>query len=100
VFGCLLLTAVALEVLMMRRGETSARRIYAYGSLGSLGLAFAIWNATQDWLCAPRSPVQGHAIWHILDAVAAYLLYRYYASEEAVPATRPMPAEETVRSVT
>jgi hypothetical protein len=42
-----------------------------------------IWNISQTGtsLCDPYSPLQGHAIWHILDAVAAFCLFMYYASE-------------------
>ena len=43
-------------------------------------------NATNAGMCRPYSPLQGHAVWHALDAAAAYLLYRYYASEETVAA--------------
>ncbi len=81
VFGLLLLAAVALEVAIMRRRQTESRHIYAYASFGALTAAFVIWNITKTWLCDPYSPVQGHAIWHLLDALAAWFLYRYYASE-------------------
>jgi len=84
VFALLLVVATVLEILIMRRGETRVRRGYAYASLASILVAFAIWNATKVRLCDPHSLVQGHAIWHILCAVAAYFLYRYYASEETV----------------
>jgi len=80
-FALLLIIATMLEVLIMQRGETRAWRPYAYASLASILTAFAIWNATKEWLCDPYSLVQGHAIWHLLGALAAYLLYRYYASE-------------------
>jgi hypothetical protein len=83
-FGVLLIVATVLEVRIMRRGQTRAQRGYAYASLASLLTAFAIWNAAKTWLCDPGSLVQGHAIWHLLSAVSAYLLYRYYASEEVV----------------
>jgi len=82
-FALLLIVAVVLEVLIMRRGQTQARRLYAYASLASILTAFAVWNATKEWLCDPNSLVQGHAIWHLLGALAAYLLYRYYGSESA-----------------
>jgi hypothetical protein len=81
-FALLLTFAVVLEVLIMRRGEARATRWYAYASLGSILVAFAIWNATKTWLCDPGSLIQGHAIWHLLGAVSAYFLYRYYASEQ------------------
>ncbi len=81
VFGLLLTAAVGMELAIMARGEVTSKRAYAFASLGALVTAFAIWNASKSWWCAPYSLVQGHAIWHLLDAVAAYLLYRYYASE-------------------
>ena len=90
-FGLLLVGAVVVEVRIMRRGETDARRGYAYASLASILVAFAIWNASKSWLCDPQSLVQGHAIWHILDAVSAYFLYRYYASEHPKYAVADQP---------
>jgi hypothetical protein len=80
-FTLLLVVAATLEALIMRRGETRARRGYAYGSLAAYVTGSAVWNASKSWLCAPHSLIQGHAIWHVCCAVAAYLLYRYYASE-------------------
>ena len=82
-FGLLLIVATVLEVLIMRSGAVRARRGFAYASLAALCTAFVIWNVTKAWLCDPHSLVQGHAIWHLLGAAAAYLLYRYYASEDA-----------------
>jgi len=81
-FGALLVAATILELLVMRRGLTTSRRAYAFASVGTLLVAFGIWNASNAFLCAPHSWLQGHAAWHLLDAVAAYLLYRYYASEQ------------------
>jgi hypothetical protein len=83
-FATLLTVAILIELRIMTRPEVRSGRAFAAASLGSLLIAFAIWNASKQWLCDPSSYVQGHAIWHILDAVAAYFLYRYYASEETV----------------
>ena len=52
-------------------------------ALGTILLAFAIWNATRSRWCDPHSLLQGHAAWHLLDAVSAYLLFRLWASERA-----------------
>jgi Ceramidase len=90
-FALLLVAATVLEVLIMRRGEAYAQRAYAYASLASILSAFVIWNAAKARLCDPHSLVQGHAIWHILGAVAAYFLYRFYASEEVGHAPRARP---------
>ncbi|MEU7873893.1 ceramidase domain-containing protein [Dactylosporangium sp. NPDC049140] len=80
-FGLLLVAAAGLEVAIIRRGEVRSRPGYAYASVGTMLVAFGVWNATQSRLCDPYSPVQGHAVWHLMTAAAAYLLYRYYASE-------------------
>ena len=45
-----------------------------------MALAFVIWNLAQGPWCDPTSWLQGHAAWHLLCAVAAYLLFRLYCS--------------------
>jgi hypothetical protein len=97
-FAILLGYAAALEVLIMRRPGFSARRGYAYASLASILTAFLIWNASRAWLCDPHSLVQGHAIWHVLGAVSAYFLYRYYASEDVGATARGVGAEPRART--
>jgi hypothetical protein len=83
-FGTLLIAAVVLEVMIARRGETQAGRGYAFASVGTMLTAFAIWNVSKTWLCEPHSLIQGHAVWHILCAAAAYFLYLYYDSERSM----------------
>ncbi|MCC6376957.1 MAG: ceramidase domain-containing protein [Microbacteriaceae bacterium] len=44
-----------------------------------LVVAFVIWTADlTGWLCDPNSIFQGHAIWHLLTAVAAFLVLFHY----------------------
>ncbi len=59
---------------------------YGAAALTSMLVAFTIWNLSQRGWCDPDSLVQGHAVWHLLGAVAAYLLFRLYASERTVGA--------------
>jgi hypothetical protein len=84
VFAALVVAALVLELLIIRRGRTRSNRRYAYTSFGCLAVAFAIWNVSNVTGCDPTSLLQGHAAWHLLDASAAYFLYRYYASEVSV----------------
>ena len=98
-FALLLIGATVVEALIMRRGEVRAKRMYAFASLASILTAFAIWNGTKAWPCEPRSLIQGHAVWHILGAVAAFFLYRYYASEEVGDSATSAPPDAGVRSV-
>ena len=84
-FGVLLLVALVLERRIMRRGETTVDGRWILAAAGSLGLAFAIWNTAKDGspLCWPASVYQGHGVWHLLCALAAYCLFRFWASERA-----------------
>lgn len=80
-FGTLLVAAVVLEVRLWRRGETSTRFVHGVVALASMLVAFGIWLVSTNGWCDPDSIWQGHAAWHLLCAVAAYWLYRLYASE-------------------
>ena len=78
VFGVLLVVAIVLEV-RLRRADL---RIGA-AALGTMVLAFVVWNLGQHGWCDPASWLQAHAAWHLLGAVSAYLLYLFWVSEEA-----------------
>lgn len=83
-FATLLLVAVVTEVRLWRRpGRPRTDLRWGAGALGSILVAFAIWNATKTRWCDPHSLLQGHAAWHLLDALSAYLLFRLWASEGA-----------------
>ena len=83
-FGVLLLTALVLERRILRRGETVLDQRWILAAVGSLAAAFAIWNTAKDGspLCWPGSLYQGHGVWHLLCALAAWCLFRFYASEQ------------------
>lgn len=83
IFGLYITLTVVFELLNTYVRKLEHSKKYGFMSLGSLLLAFAIWNMWKDDspLCDPQSLLQGHAIWHILDAGAAYYLFRFYASE-------------------
>lgn len=82
-FVGLLLVAVVVEYrLRSRRGVRTDLR-WGVAALVTLLTAFAIWNLGQNGWCDPRSLWQAHAVWHVLCAVAAYLLFRLYTSEAA-----------------
>lgn len=81
-FAGLLGVAAAASWIAWRRGLRADLR-WVGVAVGAIGLAFAIWNLSKDGtaLCHPHSLLQGHAIWHLLCAVAAYGLYRAWVSE-------------------
>jgi hypothetical protein len=52
--------------------------------VGAFGLGFSVWLISQTrgtFLFHPNSAFQGHAVWHVLAAVAAFFFYLYYRSE-------------------
>lgn len=77
VFGVLLVAALGVEWRASRAGRTWL----AFGA-GLMTLAFAIWFIDRRRLvCDPESLIQGHAVWHLLGALAAACLYRSYEAE-------------------
>ncbi len=48
-------------------------------------LAFIFWMLSKPdaLLCNPQSIIQGHSIWHLLNAVALFCSFRYYVSENS-----------------
>jgi Ceramidase len=84
VFGLLIVAVVLVEKLIRRRNAAVSTTKHLWMALGIMGLAFAIWilDFTRV-LCSPYSWIQGHAIWHVLSAVAAWYLFRYYCESQA-----------------
>ena len=82
-FAALLVTATVLEVRLWQCTETTRTIAYGVVATASMVVAFTIWLISTNGWCDPDSIWQGHAAWHLLCAVAAYWLYRLYASERA-----------------
>ena len=76
-FAVLLLVAVVGEVMLRHR----TRLRHGGAAVGTMVVAFAIWNISQHGWCDPHSLWQGHAAWHLLGALAAWFLFLLYASE-------------------
>jgi hypothetical protein len=83
-FAALLVAAVATETALWRRHESRRTIGFGFAALGSMVVAFAIWLLSTHGLCDPQSLLQGHAVWHLLGAVAAYFLFRLYESEHVL----------------
>lgn len=82
IYTSLLYLAIGLEVaaLIFRRPQVNL--ILYLAALVCLLAARLIWGwDISGAICAPTSLWQGHALWHILTALATGFLYRYYLSE-------------------
>lgn len=76
-FGVLLGAALVVEWQASRRG-----RAWLLRGTALMALAFAIWTLDRERVvCAPQSLLQGHALWHILGALAAGCLFRSYEED-------------------
>jgi len=74
IFAVLLLGVLAVELK-----DRNVERKNLMRAIAIMSIAFFIWII--DFMriaCAPTSIVQGHAIWHILGAVATWYLYKHY----------------------
>ena len=56
---------------------------YFWAGFGAYMVATMIWIPSQDggWLCDPDTLLQGHALWHLLGAVAMWSFYKYFRTE-------------------
>ncbi len=81
VFAVGIVTAVLLEVRIWHRNPSRAVARAGMLTVGSLAAAFSIWLLDQGPWCDPNSLIQGHALWHILCAVAAYFQFRMYHAD-------------------
>lgn len=78
----LILFAISeINIVFVRRSSIHKRWILA--SFITFLAAFLIWYITDTgrFLCSPTSWFQGHAVWHLLDALALFFLFRYFISE-------------------
>ena len=81
-FAVLLIVAIAVEAIWARPLRKQARFGLYLGGILATALAFVIWILDQTGaVCAPRSLVQGHALWHLLGALSLWLTYSFYRSE-------------------
>ncbi len=85
IFAGQLILSAPLELAIRFGMHTRSKVIRGVGAIITMVIAFVIWNLSRtsdSWFCDPDAVIQGHAIWHILNALAAYLLFMYYVSEE------------------
>lgn len=55
---------------------------YILIALLSFATGFAIWMLDRSHIvCSPESWFQGHAVWHLLSAMSALLIYMYYRTD-------------------
>lgn len=80
-FAVVVAAALLVEYLVWRREKVRSDVRYLIGALVALLIAFAVWvlDITRV-VCQPESLAQGHAVWHVLGAVACGGVYLYYRS--------------------
>ena len=83
-FAVVLIAAIVVELGFARpRRPAIQMRWFLYG-IALQATAFAIWilDLTGTW-CNGTDLIQGHSVWHLLNAAALYSNYLYYRSERA-----------------
>lgn len=80
-FAGLLLPGIVLELtpFITASSPRSPKVRFIYIGVGTLVIAYVIWLLDQNsQFCDPYSPLQGHAVWHVLTAVTAFLIVAHY----------------------
>lgn len=81
-YGAVLITAIIIELVFARPLRPQVKTAYYFYGIIAKAVAFGIWNLDQHGkVCAPESLMQGHAIWHLLGALALWFAFLYYRSE-------------------
>ena len=81
-FAVVLMLALAFEYYFRLKKKPQIEVRWLWIGTGLLGGAYIIWILDNTRVvCFENSLFQGHAIWHILGAVAVLFLHRYYVSE-------------------
>lgn len=82
-FAVILLIALVFESAFLHSKRPQIETLKLFIGLGLFAIAFGIWILDNSRiLCNPTGLLQGHALWHLLGAVAVAFLYQYYLSEE------------------
>jgi len=75
-FAGLIIIALVLELVIRKNAGRATKLWYA---VGLMVVAYGIWLLDQlQIICLPASLMQGHGLWHLLDAIAAYLVLLHY----------------------
>jgi hypothetical protein len=84
-FGLLIIAVLFVEILIRRKSGPGSATRQLWIAAAIMGLAFVVWilDFTRI-LCRPESWMQGHAVWHVLGAVAAWYLFRYYSESRSL----------------
>lgn len=83
IFGLFLFLAATVELCLILVRKVAIAGVWAVAFIITFIVSITIWSMSRTggaW-CDPGSLLQGHAAWHLLDAVCVYFMYRYYRSE-------------------
>jgi hypothetical protein len=91
-FAGLGVIAIASQIMVAAASSiqtATSGKVWFWVGVGVFGLAFTIWilSWTNGPLCDPKSPLQGHGVWHLLSAAAVGCLYKYFRAEEGTQTT-------------
>eukprot|EP00761_Pharyngomonas_kirbyi_P007209 gb/GECH01007219.1/.p1 GENE.gb/GECH01007219.1/~~gb/GECH01007219.1/.p1 ORF type:complete len:331 (+),score=43.82 gb/GECH01007219.1/:1-993(+) len=91
-FGAVVLAYIGLEAYTDIKLRPQINYSLFFSSLGCIAVGFLFWNLDQrKILCDPTSMFQGHAVWHLLDAACAFLLYLFFNSCSVKPGVKSNP---------
>lgn len=81
-FGLVLITGLIIEIIARRTKKIFVETKWWNIGFALFATAFVIWIVdNKKIICDPHSILQGHAVWHLLGAIAMLMLYAYYGSE-------------------
>ena len=84
-FAVVIVAALLVEYQVRQRALWSGSVRYLMGAVAALTVAFVVWALDlRRVLCSPESLWQGHAVWHVLGAVACAAVFWFWRSETTI----------------
>jgi len=83
-FTMQLIVAFVIELVLRYVRKIEINAALGWTSIFLIVSAFIIWNLSHDResiLCDPHLWLQGHAIWHVLNAIGACFVFLFYTTE-------------------
>jgi dihydroceramidase len=91
IFAGLVLLGIGVHLLLQIDKKNVGGAIWFWLGVTTFLVAYGVWllDVWRVW-CQPTSLIQGHAVWHVLAAAAAVLLYQYFLPKNEVVDSGPL----------
>lgn len=83
-FAISIVVILVVNLLINNRIKAKINHKVLFATLAVFGIGISSWNLDKHKIiCDPYALFNGHGVWHFCVGLAAYMVYRYYLTEES-----------------